>query len=75
MCCFQELDSVIGKAEKQQLDNEQKLQEERGMLQSWKKKMTEEFKRFQESKRKQVKAIQVKLTKEKRKKMSIVTYN
>lgn len=55
MCCFQELHSAFGKLETQRLANEQKLQEEHGKFQSWK-----------ESNRRQVKTIQVKLTKEKR---------
>lgn len=63
MCCFQELDSAVGKIEMQKLANEQRLQEEHRMFQ----RMAEEFKRFQESNRKQVKSIQVKLIKVKRK--------
>lgn len=67
MCCFQELGSLVGKIEMQKLANEQKLQEEHGMFQ----RMAEEFKGFQESKRKQVKSIQVKLIKEKRKRKRV----
>ena len=65
--CFQELHSAVGKIEKQRLANDQKLPEEHGKFQSWKKTVAEEFKGFQESKGRQVKTIQVKLTEEKRK--------
>ena len=63
MYCFQELDSVNGKMKMQQLVHKQKLQEEHGKLQNWKKRME----RFQNSERKKVKTVEGKLAKEKRK--------
>lgn len=54
----EELHSAFGTIETQRLANEQKLQEEHGKIQSWKKRVTE-------SNRRQVKTLQVKLTKEK----------
>lgn len=64
MCCFQELHSVIGQMEKQQIENEQKLQEEHGKLLYLHKRMAEVSEGFHNSERKKVKTMEAKLVKE-----------